>query len=141
MMRVVLHTNVLVSALIFPGSAPSEIFKVALKKRYELYVSSFILNEFQRVLEAKFMFSGEEATAATEFVRTNAQAVEPIQALKVIAAKDADNRILECAMAAKADFLVTGDKKHIRKIEVYEGIKIVLPAEFYRILREKNLLP
>jgi putative PIN family toxin of toxin-antitoxin system len=139
MMRVVFDTNVLISALIFPGGAPAEIFKAGLKRRFRLYISPFVLDEFRRVLREKFLLSEEETATAVEVVQAIATVVEPQQTLTVITAKGDDNRILECVVAAKADFLVTGDKKHIRKLECYEGIKIVLPAEFYGLLREKNL--
>lgn len=51
MIRAVFDTNVLISALIFPGSIPSEILKAAIKKRYQLYTSHFILSEFRKVLK------------------------------------------------------------------------------------------
>ncbi|MGQ9513267.1 putative toxin-antitoxin system toxin component, PIN family [Thermodesulfitimonas sp.] len=141
MMRVVLDTNVLVSAIIFPSSIPAEIFKAATKRRFQFYTSPFILHEFRRLLEEKFGLSPEEADAAAGIVGAIAEVVEPRQTLTVITSKDDDNRILECAVAAQAEFLVTGDKKHIRKLDIYEGIKIVLPAEFYRVLQERKLLP
>lgn len=97
--------------------------------------------EFRKILEVNFRLSKEEADAAVELVRTSAEVVEPQGRLAVITAKDDDNRIPECAVAAKADFLVTGDKKHVRKLETYGGIEILLPAEFHIILRERNLLP
>jgi len=55
--------------------------------------------------------------------------VEPIERIKVVKEKDADNRILECALAAEAQFLVTGDTKHLLPLKVFRGILIKSPRE------------
>ena len=52
--------------------------------------------------------------------------------LAVITAKESDNRILECAVAGQAAFIVTGDRKHLLPLGEYSGIRIVSPADFVR---------
>ena len=95
----------------------------------ELISSSFILKEFERVLVGKLDFSHEEAEFACRTLRQMAAFVEPIERIKVVKEKDADNRILECALAAEAQFLVTGDTKHLLPLKVFRGILIKSPRE------------
>ena len=61
----------------------------------------------------------------------------PTERIDVITAKDDDNRILECALAARAEFLVTGDKEHLLPLGSYRDTRIVTPAQFLEILGTK----
>ena len=62
------------------------------------------------------------------------QVVYPKEACKLVKVCDPDNRILECALASKADFLVTGDKKHLLGLKHSFDFQIVSPAQFYKSL-------
>jgi putative PIN family toxin of toxin-antitoxin system len=129
-MRIVLDTNVLISALAFPGSKPDLILSRIRRGEVELFASSFILAELDRILREKFHFRRSEAEARGRFIRTFAHLVEPTERISVVTAKDDDNRILECALAAQAEFLVTGDKKHLLPLKTYRNVSIVSPAQF-----------
>jgi len=74
-MRAVLDTNVLLSALLFPGGAPHRVFRAALRGHYQLVVSPFIIQELARVLEEKFAYTAEEAEAVAGFVESSASAI------------------------------------------------------------------
>ncbi len=63
-------------------------------------------------------------------VRGVASVVDPSDKISVIEQDETDNRILECAVEAKADVLVTGNLKHIRPLASFQGIDIVTPREF-----------
>lgn len=128
-MRVVLDTNVLVSALLF-GGKPSRIVELAKDGRIELFVSPFILDEFENKLKAKFGFTAGNAREARMDIEVIAVTVRPRVALDVIRRKDSDNRILECAVEARAAILITGDMKDIRPLGRFESIDILTPAEF-----------
>jgi len=52
--------------------------------------------------------------------------------LRVVLDTDADNRILECAVQEKVDYLVTGDAKHLQPLKEYKGIKVLSPADFLK---------
>ena len=133
--RAVLDTNILVSALCFPGGSPDLVFRAAVHKKYEMITCQFILNEFSRVLKNKFGFSGEEAARAVNVVKSAAhQTVQPLNVPEIITAKPQDNYILACALEAGADYLVTGDKKHIRPLGSIGKTKIVCAAEFLLLL-------
>lgn len=56
----------------------------------------------------------------------------------MVAQDESDNRILECAVAAEADYIVTGDLRHLRPLDEYRGIKIRTPVEFLRELSSER---
>ncbi len=132
-MKVVLDTNVLVSALHF-GGRPREVLDLARQGHFELVLSPFILQETERVLREKFRWEEKILDLTLSKLREVATVVDPRQRITLIKEKAADNRILECAVAAGADFLISGDTKHILPLKEYQGIKIVRPAEFLKFL-------
>jgi len=71
---------------------------------------------------------------AMDLLKTLAEIIETYSQLKVIADPDDDNRVLECAVDGHAEFIVTGDTKHILPLKEYKGIKILRPSEFAKIL-------
>jgi hypothetical protein len=136
-MRIVLDTTVLISALAFPGSKPEQVLSRIRRGEIDLFISPFILSELDRVLREKFRFSKKEADARVRAIRTIAHLVQPTERITVITAKDDDNRILECALAAQAEFLVTGDKAHLLPLESYRKTRIVTPAQLLDLLEPR----
>lgn len=134
-MRIVLDTNVLISALAFPGSKPDRILRQVRRGELDLFISPFILAELDRVLQEKFRFGKKEAGARVRAIRSMAHLVHPTEQINVVTANADDNRILECALAARAEFLVTGDKEHLIPLGSYRDTKIVTPADFLDLLR------
>lgn len=135
MPKVVLDTNVLVSALHF-GGRPRELLDLARHGHFELFLSSFILKETERVLSEKFHWEQKILNLALSKLRSIARVVEPQDTVNVIREKIDDNRILECALAANADFLVSGDTRHILPLKEFRGIQIVRPTEFLKLLTQ-----
>ena len=129
-MRVVLDTNVIISGLNFPGNERL-VLDLALRGRFELYVSVFILEEAAGVLVRKFKWSGERALRA---LGDAASMVEHRQLPEVIEGGHADNRILECAVEASADYLVTGDRCHLPPLEECQGTMILNAPRFLSCL-------
>ena len=125
-MRVVLDTNVIVSGLNFPGNERI-ILELALRGRFELCLSPFILDEVAGVLTSKFAWDEDRVTEALRTLGNAATVVDPPQLPEVIDGGHADNRILECVAEASADYLVTGDRRHLLPIGEYQGA-IVLNA-------------
>ena len=128
MLRVVLDTNVLISALAFQGET-KKIWDLAKTKQFCLFTSAFILSELARNL-LKLGLNADETGTLIEEIRGFASVVEPIARITVIEQDETDNRILECALEAGADVLVTGNLKHIRPLAFFEGIDILTPREF-----------
>jgi len=65
-------------------------------------------------------------------IKRIAEVIFPEININKIKEDTADNKILECAAACKADYIVTGDKKHIRQLNNFQGISIRLPQEFIK---------
>ena len=130
-LRVVADTNVLFSALAFPaGSPPSTVLSLAQAGTIELYVSPFILTELEHTLRGKASWDEEPLRDLTKQLKSFLCVVEPQIRLNVIKRIEADNRILECAVSANADVLVTGNMKDIRPLGSFQGIAILTPREF-----------
>ena len=128
MLRVVLDTNVLISTLAFQGET-KKIWDLARRKRFYLFTSSFILSELDRNL-LRLGLGADQASALLEEAKDVASIVEPTARVSVIEQDETDNRILECAVEAKADVLVTGNLRHIRPLGSFQGIEILTPREF-----------
>ena len=137
-MRVVLDTNVLISALAFPGSKPDQILSRIRRGEIDLFISSFILSELDRVLREKFRLTKKEAQDRVNAVSSIAHLVEPTERIQVVTAKDDDNRILECAIEAQADFLVTGDKEQLLPLGSLRDTRIISPSEFVNLLADQT---
>ena len=131
-MKVVLDTNVWVSALAFPGGTCDQLLQYFIRHpAIEIIASPFILHEFERVLLEKIGLSSHETGLALWTLRTVTTSVEPKERIGVVKEKDSDNRILECAVAAEADLLVTGDTKHLLPIKIFREIPIRSPREVF----------
>ncbi len=128
MPRIAIDSNVLVSALHF-GGTPEALLLLANEGRVELFVSPFILAETARVLKSKLGWTDKAVRDTIALIREVVTVVEPTRTVDAVPYDPTDNRILECALHARADFLVTGDKRHLLPLGTYEGIKIVTPRE------------
>ena len=137
-MRVVADTNILVSALLFGGTS-EQGFLAGLRGEIRLLTSPFLLRELEKVLKEKFKLSVQLAREIIEEVREVAEIVEVSSHIKAISYPDEDNRVLECAIDGKADFIVTGDTRHILPLKEYGGIKILSPSEFLKQLPTVSL--
>lgn len=122
-MRVVFDTNVLVAALVFPGGRGEEALRRIIEEHDELLISKPILDELLGVLARKFARDAEALSRAALFVGSLGTTVKPERRLRVLA-DGPDNRILECALAGKADAIVTGDRAMLALAE-YRGVRIL----------------
>ena len=115
MIRVVLDTNVLVSANLSAEGLESLVVSLALNQKIQLHVSEPILQEYERVLRyPRLKFEAKEVARFLARLRRSSVLVMPTRTVSA-SPDEADNRFLECAEAAGADFLVTGNKKHFPK--------------------------
>ncbi len=132
-MRVVADTNILVSALLFGGTS-EQVFLAGLRGEIQLLTSLSLLKEFEKVLKEKFKLNIHLVREIIEEVMDVAEIIEVSSHIKAISYPDEDNRVLECAVDGKADFIVTGDTRHILPLKEYGGIKILSPSEFLKHL-------
>ena len=129
-LQVVCDTNVLLSLLGLPGSRLDTLWEIIQHRHVELFTSDFILEELSRNLRLKVRLEPDEVQEVLTLLRSYARIVSPKERISVIREKEADNRILECAVEAAADILVTGNFKHIRPLGSFQGIEILSPKEF-----------
>ncbi len=135
MISAVCDTNIFISALLFPGSKPDHILQMARTGQIRLFVSNDILDEVAHVLQQKFRLSERQIWEYTDMVCGFSEIVKSARTIDLIAAADADNRILECAEAAKVQYLITGDKKHLLPLERFGKTIILSASEFLRIFK------
>jgi uncharacterized protein len=131
-LRVVVDTNVFVSHFLVPHQNPSKVLGLAREGRFILVTSDPILDELERVLEAKLGFTGGQAEEARRSIQAISEIIKPHHAVDTVKADESDNRILECALSGKAHVIVTGDKKHLLPLKEFRDIPILNPASFVR---------
>lgn len=127
MTRVVLDTNVLLSAILF-GGKPEQVLKLVRLEKINAITSPAILLELTNVLTTKFSWTNKEAKETIAFLSKFVDSVSPKKKVDVLS-DDADNRVLECAVSGGADVIVSGDH-HLLELIEYNGIEIITPAEF-----------
>jgi putative PIN family toxin of toxin-antitoxin system len=125
--KVVADTNVLVSALIFPGGPPEAVYRLALEGKIEIVTSRPLLAELGRVLTEKFGWEPERAEEAVAQLVRLAEIVEPSETIADVDADPADNRVLEAAAAGGAAAIVCGDR-HLLELKAWRGVPITTPA-------------
>jgi putative PIN family toxin of toxin-antitoxin system len=126
---IVLDTNVLLSAIVF-GRAPRTILEMVIAGKVRCALSFAILDELRDVLQRpKFGFTPEQAVTVVEELRGVCEILNPARRLRTIKADPDDNRVLECAVEARADTIVSGDA-HLLKLKSFRGISILTPADF-----------
>lgn len=132
-MRVVLDTNVLVSALLFTGIS-SELLPLWQRNAIMVLLSRSILEEYLRVLSyPKFQLSEAEIkNLIEEELLPYVEVVNPRRRLRVVKRDPADNKFLECAITGKAQVIISGDKD-LLSIGRYRSISIQSPAKFLAV--------
>jgi len=128
-MIAVLDTNVLVAAVITEGIC-ARILRRAKNSEFELAVCPFILTEMETVLTRKFSASKREVSETVALVREAATfIVERVEAVQGICRDPDDDNILACALAAKSEYLVTGDDD-LLIVRRFHSTQIIPPRAF-----------
>ena len=128
-MTIVLDTNVIISALLFGGN-PRMVLERVLTQTVRMSVSRKILDEVVGVLQGrKFRYPHEVALSIVRELESISDLVAPVRRIQAISVDPYDNMVLECAVTADADYIVSGDA-HLLKLKEFEGIRIVTSAEF-----------
>lgn len=131
-MHVVFDTNIYVSAFGIPGGRAEEAYLGALRGRFELFTSVPILTETATVLQRKFDWAEEKTRELVQAISRVAIVVRTTSRLRVVE-DEPDNRILECAVHAHADFIVTGDR-HLLILGNYKGVQLIRLTDFLELL-------
>jgi putative PIN family toxin of toxin-antitoxin system len=128
-LRAVLDTNVLVSAQISPQGVPGQIYELAGARAFQLVTSWVLVSELRRVLHDKLRWDDRSVSPALRLLAQVAEFVEPVESVADIADDPSDNRVLEAALAGRADVIVSGDR-HLLRLGEWRGIRILSPRAF-----------
>ena len=131
-LRLVIDTNVVVSAALEPEGLQRTVVLLAMTKPARWYVSDPILSEYATVLarpELKIRRSLRQQLL--QLIKNHAPVVAPSR-LAQVTSDPADNRFIECADAARADYLVTGNQRHFPKF--WKSTKIITSSEFLSVI-------
>jgi len=127
--KVVIDTNIFVSGFGW-GGKPKELLALVENKRIINITTIEVFEELKRVISyPRLKFPEKLQSKILEFVFLHSKFVEPKERINLIKQDPDDNRILECAIEANADFIISGDP-HLLERKEYKGIKILNVAEF-----------
>lgn len=137
-MLIVLDTNVIISALLSSQGNPAEIIRRWEAGEFDIATSPPLLYELERPLnyervQTYLKLSQEEINQFLNHFRATAITVEPQISLEIVKKDPYDNRVLECALAAGAAFILSGDE-HLLELKEHEGVVILSPAGFITVL-------
>ncbi|MBI5066409.1 putative toxin-antitoxin system toxin component, PIN family [Candidatus Woesearchaeota archaeon] len=132
-MRIVFDTNVLISATQWDGSVAQKLLFNLINADHNIFSSPDILAEYQKVLKRDLEYTEEDLFSIMEKVLSFLTKVEPTKKLNVIEEDPSDDRIIECALEAEAEFIISYDK-HLLKLKEYKEIKIVTPEFMLRVI-------
>ena len=111
------------------GGKPLTILEMAQVGEIELAISEPIINETLRIIRDKFYRSREQITEMESHLRAITRCVQPTERLEVVPDDADDNKIVECAVVAGSDVIVTGDD-HLLRLGSFQGITIRRPSDF-----------
>jgi putative PIN family toxin of toxin-antitoxin system len=135
-LNIVFDTNIYISAFVIPGGNAEKAYLHAIDGDFELCTSIAILTELAQKLDEKFGWEKHKIAQLISYISDIATVLKTTSQLKVLS-DDPDNCILECAIKAEADFLVTGDK-HLLKLRNYGDFEIIKLSNFLRIVQQKT---
>ena len=130
-MRIVLDTNILIGALITKDTPPDRLYQAWLRGEIELVTSNAQIAELTEVLarpRVQRLLDAEEAAAIVENLDARAVVLDKPQPVD-LSPDPKDNPILATAIAADADLIVSGDKRHVLALEDVDGIPVVTARE------------
>lgn len=131
-LKLVLDTNILISAIAF-GGKPEEVLNLVLDEKVIAVTSPILLAEFQEVYNKNFPLKFVDFELTLERIEEIFKMVKPKRSLKIVRDED-DNRVLEAAVEGNCDFIITGDKD-LLDLGKYKKINIMKADEFLEIIQ------
>ncbi|MDO8517056.1 MAG: putative toxin-antitoxin system toxin component, PIN family [Nanoarchaeota archaeon] len=136
-MKITIDTNVLISGSFWAGASDKILEKIE-NKEIELFLSKDIIEEFSEVLDYeeiknKIRDKGLELRRTIEKIISISTIIEPLEKFDIVEEDPDDNKILECAVEGKVNYIISQDK-HLLKLKEFQDIKILTPEEFCSIL-------
>lgn len=138
-MRVVLDTGILIAALITADTPPDQVYQAWRKKRFTLITSAWQLEEFRRASRYERVKKFLKPTEAGNLVNGLKQHASVLTELpEVDLSRDPqDNPVIAMAIAGRADYLVTGDRRGLLSLKRVGSTRIVTAAEFLKTLKRR----
>ncbi len=134
--KAILDTNVVISGIFWKGT-PFEILKAWQGQLFRLAISPPILDEYRRVLEEMTMKRPSLVLGPIlELIELHSEMVDPIRFAKAVCSDPDDDKFLEAAVAAGADYVVSGDAA-LLSLKNYKRIQIVRPSQFLKLLTQQ----
>lgn len=134
MLRIVLDTNVLLSAIVCNGK-PRKLFQMGIDGKYKTLISKEILDELSEVIQRpKFKMTSEDIVRIVSALMETCENVRVTSNFEVISNDPDDNIIINTAYDGNADYIVSGDKD-IRDLKNFKKIKIVSVDKMLKILK------
>jgi uncharacterized protein len=132
-LRVVLDTNVLISALHFPDGTLAHMWQPLYAGRYRLILSPFIVAELAEKLRERFGWEEDQLQRTLRTLVRKADIVRPSVVARAVPNDPDDDHVVACAVLGKADVIVSGDR-HLLALGQYQGVPIVRPVDFLRMV-------
>lgn len=131
-LRLVIDTNIVVSAALKPDGLQRTVLLLAITKPARLYVTEAVMAEYREVLaRPRIGIPRGRRQQLLQLIRNRSKTIRPARPVRVTPDPD-DNKFLECADAARADYLVTGNQKHFPKF--WKKTKVITSREFIGIV-------
>ncbi|GAF69915.1 unnamed protein product [marine sediment metagenome] len=135
LLKVVLDTNIFISGILTSEGNPSIIIKAWKRTRkFQLFISEEIIGEVLKVM-VRLNVGADIVLDWDKMIRKNASLVISDKKIKAIQKDISDNKFLECAVTAGADYIVSGDR-HLKELGEFKQIKIINARQFLDILRQ-----
>jgi len=122
------------------GAAAEQMLEATERASWRIRASAYLLDELERVLTEKLGFPLRVARLTRQRVAHRAVLLDPPASRHLVPGNPADSPILQAALAAGADYLVTNDR-HLRTLHPYEGLRIISMTDYFELLRNEGLLP
>ncbi|MGV8171332.1 MAG: putative toxin-antitoxin system toxin component, PIN family [Candidatus Woesearchaeota archaeon] len=127
-MRVVLDTNILVSATLWNGSVAQKLLLKLLEENVSIYISKDIILEYENVLIRDFKYSKSEVETIVNTILKFSILITPKEHVHIVKNDLTDDKIIDCAIEASAEYIITYDK-HLLNMTAFRQIKILTPNE------------
>jgi putative PIN family toxin of toxin-antitoxin system len=127
-LRIVLDTNIYISAAII-GRVCEEILRICRFGNIEVFISDDIIIEIETKLKEKFFWNNKQIKVFKENILEFTNIIKTTNKISYIKDDVDDDKILECAISAESDYIISEDK-HLIKLKSFRNIKILKPADF-----------
>lgn len=134
--KVVFDTNVLLSATLSTKGTSYKLVKLAAEGKIKGYTSKALLDEFSEIIQRDYQVPKHKVSEMVETFQTFLTTVKATTTLNVVKEDPDDDRVLECAVSAKANFIASWDP-HLTNRKHYKSIQIANPGKLLDVLKEK----